>query len=213
MVALPQHVAAWIHVTALGDSAVILPSVALMVAWLLLARATRGLALGWLLAVCGVGGVVAASKLLFMAWGIGLPGLDYTGLSGHSVMAAMLWPALLALLFGGDGRAVRVLAVLTGLLLAATIAWSRVMLDAHSICEVVLGGSLGALVSLAWIARHWSVWKLSIRVYPAVLSLLLVLPWVYGHRFPSQQLLTRVAVYLAAGDGLHTRAHVHRRSL
>ncbi|MEW9624525.1 phosphatase PAP2 family protein [Rhodanobacter geophilus] len=199
----------WLHLTALGDSAVILPCVALMVAWLLVSRATRGLALGWLLAVCGVGGVVVGSKLLFMVWGIGLPGLDYTGLSGHSAMAALSWPTLLALLAGGARNGVRLLAVAVGMLLAAAIAWSRVALDAHSIPEIVLGWSLGALASAAWLAWSWRAWKLPLRAWPLLLSLLLALPWVYGQRFPSQQLLTRVASSLAANGQLHLRAHLH----
>jgi hypothetical protein len=100
---------------------------------------------------------------------------------------------------------------MAGLLLAAAIAWSRVMLDAHSISEVVLGWSLGALASVAWMARYGAHWKLPLRVYPVLLllSLLLVLPWVYGRRFPSQALLTRFASALASDGQLHTRDHLH----
>ena len=105
--------------------------------------------------------MVAISKLAFMVWGVGLPGLDFTGLSGHSAMAALVWPALLGLLAGRGGRVWRLCGATLGTLLAAAVAWSRVALHAHSASEVVLGFALGAAFALWLLWRHGREWRLA----------------------------------------------------
>ncbi|MEO5831058.1 MAG: hypothetical protein ABIQ36_10885 [Rhodanobacter sp.] len=47
------------------------------------------------------------------------------------------------------------------------------------------------------------------QIYLAVLSLLLVLPLAWGHRFPSQHLLTDLASQLS-GHAAYTRHDLHR---
>ena len=198
------HRLLWLHLTALGDSSVTLPCVGLTTLCLLLAAPTRGLAWRWLLPVAGVAGLVAASKLAFMVWGVGLPGLDFTGLSGHAAMAAVVWPAMGSLLVGRAGSAWRISGVLLGMLLAVAIAWSRVVLHAHSVSEVTLGVSTGLAFSLAFLRLHWQSWRLPWPTHRALLPLLLVLPFVYGRHFPSQDMLVTVAQHLS-DTPLHTR--------
>jgi hypothetical protein len=113
----------WMHITALGDSSVTLPCISLIALWLLLSASKRGLAWRWLLLVVGVMALIATSKLAFMVWGIGSPRLDFTGLSGHAAMSALVWPALLGLLAGRGGNAWRGCAVALGALQDATDAW------------------------------------------------------------------------------------------
>ena len=201
---------AWIHVTALGDSAVTLPCIGLIALWLLLSAATRGLAWRWLLLAAGVATVVAISKLAFMVWGVSLPGLDFTGLSGHSAMAALVWPALLGLLAGRGGKAWRLCGATLGALLAAAVAWSRVVLHAHSVSEALLGYALGAAFALWLLWRHGREWRLAWSPLLALLPLLLVLPFVYGRHFPSQDILVTIARHMADGP-LHTRQELHHR--
>lgn len=200
----------WMHVTALGDSAVTLPCIGLIALWLLLSASTRGLAWHWMLLVAGVGAAVAASKLAFMMWGVGLSGLDFTGLSGHAAMSALVWPALLGLLAGRGGWVWRLCGTGLGVLLAAAVAWSRVILHAHSVSEVVLGFALGAAFALWLLWRHGREWRLAWSPLLALLPLLLVLPFVYGRHFPSQDILTTIARHMADGP-LHTRRELHQR--
>ncbi|MBB6186534.1 phosphatase PAP2 family protein [Rhodanobacter sp. MP7CTX1] len=198
----------WIHITALGDSAVTLPCIGLITLWLLLAAPTRGLVWRWLLLVVGVMGLVAVSKLAFMVWGVTLPGLEFTGLSGHSALAAVVWPAMGGLLVGRGGTTWRMSGVLLGLLLAVVIAWSRVVLHAHSVSEIVLGSAVGTVFSLVFLGLHWRAWRLPWPSYMALLPLLLVLPFVYGRHFPSQDMLVTIARHLSDGP-LHTRQELH----
>jgi len=201
---------AWIHVTALGDSAVTLPCIGLITLWLLLSVATHGLAWRWLLLAAGVATVVAISKLAFMVWGVSLPGLDFTGLSGHSAMAALVWPALLGLLAGRGGRVWRLCGATLGALLAVAVAWSRVVLHAHSASEALLGYALGAAFALWLLWRHGRGWRLAWSPLLALLPLLLVLPFVYGRHFPSQDILVTIATHMADGP-LHTRENLRHR--
>ena len=199
----------WVAVTNLGDSAVMLPCIALIALWLVIPAATRGLALRWLLLTLGVMAVVAASKLAFMGWLVSLPGLDFIGLSGHCAIAAVVWPGLGGLL--GGRRSVRWQAAGIGLgaLIALAVSASRLVLHAHSVSEAVLGTLLGGVGALAFLIRHRARWRLPERVYVALLSLLLVLPLVYGHRFPSEPLLAHLARQLS-GHAAYQREDLQR---
>ena len=183
----------WLHVTSLGDSAVMLPCIALVVLWLAIPRATRRLAWQWLVWVAAVVLVVCATKLAFMGWLVSLPGLDFTGLSGHSALAMMVWPALGGLAGRRHGPRMQAMGVFLGVAIAALVGWSRLVLHAHSPSEVVLAWLLSTTASLAFLWRHRRAWCLPERTYVAVLSMLVVLPFVYGHRFPSQAMLGGVA--------------------
>lgn len=200
----------WLNVTALGDSSVLLPCIALLALCLLASASTRVLAWYWMLAVAGAMALVIASKLAFMAWGVSLPGLDFTGLSGHTAMAALVWPALGGLLAARAGRWWQGFAVLSGMALALAVGCSRVALSAHSVSEVVLGYGVGAGF-VSWLfRRHGREWRLPWSPFRVVLPMLAVLPLVYGHRFPSQDILRTVATHMTDGP-LHTRHELRMR--
>jgi membrane-associated phospholipid phosphatase len=199
----------WMAATNLGDSAVMLPCIALITLWLATPAATRALAWRWLLLVFGVMSVVAASKLAFMGWLISLPGLDFTGLSGHSTTSAVVWPALGALLGRRRGPHMQAWGALLGLLIALAVSGSRLVLHAHSVSEAVLGSLTGATASLVFLYRHRAYWCLPERTWVALLSLLLVLPWVYGDRFPSETLLKDIASQLS-GHAAYRREDLRR---
>ena len=203
-----MHRQAWLAVTALGDSAVLLPCIALIALWLLIPAATRYLAWRWLVLVASVIALVAINKLAFMGWLVSLPGLDFTGMSGHSALAMLVWPALGALVGRRRGAAIQALGGLLGMLLALLVGVSRWVLHAHSPSEVLLGLALGALAGLVFLWRYRAVWCLPERGWVAVLSLLLVLPLVYGQRFPSVLLLSDVASQLS-GHPAYTRHDLH----
>jgi len=194
----------WLAITALGDSAVLLPCIVLITLWLAIPAATRWLAWRWLALVLVVIGLVALSKLAFMGWMVTLPDVDFTGVSGHSALAMLVWPALASLVGMRRGLLFQAIGVLLGVALALAVGWSRVVLHAHSPIEVVLGLLLGAVAVLSFLWGYRHVWRLPERGYVAVLSLVLVLPFVYGHRFPSVTVLSDVASYLS-GHPAYTR--------
>ncbi|HEX7636265.1 MAG TPA: phosphatase PAP2 family protein [Noviherbaspirillum sp.] len=165
---------------------------------------TRVLAWRWGALLLSVAGLVAISKLVFMAWGWGIRRLDFIGLSGHSAMAALVWPSLLGLVWGNRPLAWR-WAATGGLLLALLIALSRVTLHAHSIAEVATGFLAGAAAALLFLLRWGERRRLFRHGWLLAVSVVLALPFVYGHRFPSERMLRSVAQALSRDNVVHTR--------
>lgn len=199
----------WLAITALGDASVTLPCVVLMAIWLSISAATASVAWRWLVLFASVAGLVAVSKLAYMAWGLGIPSLDFIGLSGHAAMAAVVWPALLALVGAHAGSKWRVAGAVAGLLLALAVGTSRLALEVHSVTEVVSGFLAGAIIVSVFLSRMGSRWCVKGCTGYLVLCLVAIMPLVYGHRFPSERLLSLVAEHLNVGHLIHTRRTLH----
>jgi hypothetical protein len=148
------------------------------------------------------------SKCLFLGWGIGVAALDFTGVSGHTLLATSILPVLLrgipwpALQARGGGAAL-------GWLLALVVGVSRVAVHAHSYSEVVAGWILGAAVSwptmreLAPLAlSHWAS-KL------APLVLLLALNTSTANYLPTHDMEVRLALLVSGQDKPFARRHLH----
>lgn len=137
----------WNKLFHFGDIELTVALAAAMSAWLVVARAWR-LALWWsLLFLLGIG-LVAASKVAFMAWGVPMPGVDFKAISGHATGVTAVFPILLHLLLHGYGPRVRIGAVVAGLVLGAMMAVLLVVQDQHSVAEALAGWVTGAAVSL-----------------------------------------------------------------
>jgi len=196
----------WWHLTALGDSAVLLPCALLIAVWLLALPATRRSGWLWLLVVLLDAGVVAVSKILYMGWGLHPPGLDFIGLSGHSALSFLVWPVVGMLVVSGARTRLRILMVTLGALLALAVTVSRVMLHAHSPSEALLGGLWGALLAALFFgltrhARHLTGARSWIAL-SLIVPLLLV---TYGQTFPSNRVLGWVAMQASGHTFIYTR--------
>lgn len=201
----------WHEFTWLGDSGLLLPAAALIALWLAVARRTWPGALLWC-AVFGVGSaLVLASKLAFMGWGVGSARLDFTGISGHTMLAASVWPVALWLLASRWGHGARVALACAGWLLALGIGLSRLAVEAHSLSEVLAGYALGMLVSGLFLAVQHR--RPHPRLRWSLVLLSLVLPMVVqrpGASAPTQQLIERVALRLSGAERVFTREDLHR---
>lgn len=200
----------WQAITSFGDSALLLP----LIAWTglsLLVPAPRWRdARRWAFAVATAGGIVCLSKLLFMAWGIGPPGLNYTGFSGHTTLAILVWPSLAALLARDGTAGVRRAAIAFGCLIGAGVAASRLVLKVHSPSEVWLGVLLGIAVmtwfvrgvkpSLAEVRPHGRL-----RIFMLAIGTAVIFALCYGRVFPSQHVLKDVALWLSGHTDVFTR--------
>lgn len=143
----------WTSLTWFGDSNLLLPAGAAMFLALLLSVSARGLAVRWALAFGLTGFVVLITKVAFVAWGVGSAELDFTGFSGHSALSACFWPAWAWLVTAPmDRPGLRRSAVVAAYLLALLIAVSRLMLEVHSVSEVVSGLVVGIAGSLWFLA-------------------------------------------------------------
>lgn len=134
----------WQLISFFGDSTVLLPSAAALFIVLMLRKTSRLLAWQWSLLFGITGAIVCASKLAFMGWGLGIRELDYTGFSGHSALSAAFWPIFLWLLSARFSAGVQKAAVAAGYSLAAVVGYSRLVIHAHSVSEVIAGLLLGA---------------------------------------------------------------------
>lgn len=187
----------WPLITRLGDSSLLLPASAFVFAWLLY-RGESGKAVLWLALFGLASTLVVFSKLAFMGWGVGIPSWNFTGISGHSMMAGCVLPVLAAQLCGSRRWGLAA-AGLAGLL-AVLVGISRLAIGVHSPAEVYAGLALGLATSAAFLGAT----RLRLPAFtPAVLVLVLILgaaQAVTGVRAPTHQLLERIAAHLADRD-------------
>lgn len=201
-----MHMQIWWRLTEFGDSAILLPVALVIALWLLIMPATRRSGWSWLAAVLINAAVVAVSKIVYMAWGVHPPGLNFTGLSGDSAMVFLFWPAAGAYLTGRARPSRRWLLIGAGVALAVIVAVSRVVLRAHSVSEVVVGSVWGALVAAIFL---WAVWRQP-SVTPASgvwlpLTALILVLLVSVRHFDFNRVLTWGALKLSGHTMIYTR--------
>jgi undecaprenyl-diphosphatase len=136
--------------TAIGSSLVILPGLALVVAWLI--RQRRYGALLFMSVATGGSLVLQATMKLFfqrprqqLDWAQVLP--DYSFPSGHTLNAVVFYVALALILWAVFGRRVGVTALVVAVVLALGVGISRIYLGYHYLTDV-----LGAILAgIAWL--------------------------------------------------------------
>ena len=195
----------WLRLTNLGDSAVLLPAAALVALWLAARARTRGVALAWLGILALDIAVVAATKVAYMGWGIGLPGANFIGLSGHTALSFLVWPVLGCLVASRARPSVRLAVTALGFGLALAIAISRVVVHAHTPIEAVLGGVVGVSFALVFLWRFGGRLQAPLRGAFVVISLVVLMLPTYGERFPSNPMLARIACALSGREHFQVR--------
>jgi membrane-associated phospholipid phosphatase len=210
---------AWLLFSRLGEAQLLLPAAAVLL-WLLVRErkaatgaagaSQRGLALQWLLRLATAAVLTTASKLAFIGWGLGSAALDFTGVSGHTAFATATYPLLMAAAVPATWPLARQAAALVGLGLGLAVGLSRLMVDAHTVSEVVagvlVGGWAGVLaLRLGTLRPHFS----------AALAPLIGLWFVGGSAYapPSQShaLVTRLALTLSGHSKPYTRQQLRAR--
>jgi hypothetical protein len=199
----------WHSLTSLGDTSVLVPCAILIAFALLQQTSTRRLCAIWLSLFVSAEFVVATTKVLYMGWRLGIPSLDFTGLSGHSTLSLLVWPVAFSLFLGHARRAT---GVAVGILLASAIALSRLEVRAHSVPEVVLGAVLGIALSCSFLVFYRE--SLHLVALPRWLAVLLILPLVigYGRPMPTESILATVARTLSGHSYVFTRADLQSSS-
>lgn len=201
----------WHALTWLGDSGLLLPAALSITLWLALSRRTWPTAALWVL-LFGLGStLILASKLAFMGWGLGSARFNFTGFSGHTAIAASVWPVALWLMAARRSHRVRVTAVGLGWALAAAIGASRLAVLAHSGAEVLAGYVLGVAVSGSFLLLQRGRPHSRIPAVLVVLSLLAPLLLLRpGTPAPTQSALELLAMRLAGTERVFTRDDLSR---
>lgn len=200
----------WWSVTWLGDSGLLLPAAFFIGLWLLASRLTWPTAWLWFLMFGTASLLVLISKLAFLGWGVGSARLNFTGISGHSMLASSVWPVALWLLAGRGGHRLRVGMALAGWLLAWVVGISRLGIYAHSVSEVAIGLMLGTATSAVFLASQRRFPHAAPRAPLVFVTLLLPLAlFPPGHAAPTHGLLERIAQRLAGIERPYTREDLH----
>ncbi|WP_287877816.1 phosphatase PAP2 family protein [Aquitalea sp.] len=200
----------WNRFTNLGDLAVMLP-LAMGIAIWLLAQKKFASGLHWLLAFGSAGLLVAISKIAFIGWGIGNRDFDFTGISGHTMLATATLPVLLYLLTQAFSPRWSHLAALVGILMAAGIGYSRLVIQAHSLSEVVTGFLCGALASTSFI-RHGNDTYSKAAGMVLLGLFFLITGQQFGQKAPGQDIITRIALHMAQHNKPFDRSMLHNSS-
>lgn len=202
----------WHAVTWLGDSGLLLPGAALIALWLASSPRTWPTAFLWCLVFGSASLMVLLSKLAFLGWGVGSARLNFTGISGHTMLSAAVWPVALWLVASRAGHRVRVGFAVAGWVLAAFIGVSRLAIYAHSASEVASGYLLGVLTSAAFLAIQRGMPHPKLRAPLVIISLMLPLLMLQpGEKAPTQGLLERIAMRLSGAERPFTRADLLER--
>jgi membrane-associated phospholipid phosphatase len=199
----------WSALTHFGDIAVTALVALAIAAWLMVEDEKR-LALWWSLLFSAGLGVVVATKMAFIGWGIGIRAIDFTGFSGHAMRSAAVMPVLFYLLLQRMPTAARIGGALLGLAFGAVVGVSRLAVHAHSASEVVTGWLLGAVVSIAflWLA-HASLRRHVFKPLRTTLVMLTLLHAPYVHPTPTQKWLTQFTLYFSGQDHAVPRSKLH----
>ncbi|HFS1775064.1 TPA: phosphatase PAP2 family protein [Klebsiella pneumoniae] len=209
----------WQLISFFGDSTVLLPSAAALFIVLMLRKTSRLLAWQWSLLFGITGAIVCASKLAFMGWGLGIRKLDYTGFSGHSALSALsaaFWPIFLWLLSARFSAGWQKAAVATGYILAAVVGYSRLVIHAHSVSEVIAGLLLGAAGSALFLLLQKRTSDCDYKTVPwGGIACLVMVPLILlhsGSKAPTQTLLGQIATAIGPLDKPFTREDLHKQA-
>jgi membrane-associated phospholipid phosphatase len=202
----------WHAFTRLGEAQILLPAALAVYGWTIWrAPASRVCASRWLMCVAVAAVLTTLTKIAFIGYGLGSAWLDFTGLSGHAMFSAAILPVLMRLLVVDQGPQGVRWAVALGYALALGVAISRVMVDAHSVSEVVggalCGGAASAVALAAW--RHLPLLRVPARLWLGVPTAI-VLAMQSAPPSQTHDWVTRLSLQLSGRAQACTREALHQ---
>jgi len=179
-------------ITDFGNLAVLLPLVAVVTVWLGAIRQPRVL-LWWLLAAALCIGATAVLKVYFF---VCPPLTDLHNPSGHTSLSTLVYGALTLAVASVVTGWQRVAVMALGAAFIAAIGLSRVVVQEHSIPEVVLGSLIGG-AALALFARQlWPRIPAEPRLQAMLVTCVALMVLLNGHDLRAEDMLHAVGHYL-----------------
>lgn len=153
----------------LGDLRVSAALAAGVMVWLATARCYRAACL-WCGAYCSAIGIVAASKIMYLGWGLQINAVDFSAASGHAVGSAVVLPVVLYILAKSISSDKANLAFGAGLAIATSLAFCLVVNGEHTLAEAFAGWCIGIAAStVCWRSmRHTTIQPMPMGVVVAV---------------------------------------------
>jgi membrane-associated phospholipid phosphatase len=200
----------WHLITRFGEVQILLPAALLAALALLRRPQTRPIALLWVSSLSGALLLTTASKVVFIGWGIGWPELNFTGISGHAMVAAAVYPLVLGALASRAPPPGRRVALGAGYAIALLVGISRVALGAHSSSEVLAGLLVGGAAS-AMALELVRLPRAAVNpAIPAALALWLALMPSLGPASQTHSAVTRLSLMLSGHKTPYTRSDMMR---
>jgi membrane-associated phospholipid phosphatase len=200
----------WHLVTRLGEAQILLPA-ALLAAFALQRRPEGRPLVVWWFALLGAAVLLTtASKVAFIGWGIGWPELNFTGISGHAMFAAAVYPLLLGTLGSRMSPLGRRLAIGAGGALALLVGESRIVVGAHSSSEVLAGLLVGAATSATALYLARLPRARFGPVIPVAMALWLALMPAHAGLSRTHSMVTKLSLMLSGRSTPYTRGDMHR---
>ncbi|WP_448188416.1 phosphatase PAP2 family protein [Azospirillum sp. sgz301742] len=191
-------------ITDLGDSALMLP-LAVTLAVVLWSQQSASAALAWIGALIPGLAAITALKLAGHACEKALAIPTLVSPSGHAAFAAMVYGAAAVIVARHTAGAARWLAGLAATGLVATVAASRLLLDAHSAVEVVIGLTVGGATVTLFALLYRRLPPATVRSRGAAaaagLAVLLIVA-LHGERLHAESLIRTLAVELRTQVGV-----------
>lgn len=189
---------AFVHtLTNCGDLAVLLPLAGVFTVWIALIR-QPGTLMWWLAALALCIGVTGILKIYFFACP---PLSDLHSPSGHTSFSTLIYGAL-TLAVATTLRGWRQTTVVgMGALFIAAIGVSRIIVQAHSIPEVLLGSVIGGLALALFGAGYLRKPPSRTFLAPLLVICAVTIILMNGHELRAEEMLHRIAIYLNIAGG------------
>lgn len=195
----------WNLLTRLGEAQLLLPAMFATCLWLVLRSHKPRAALVWGGCTAVAALLTTITKVAFFGWEIGYAPLNFTGISGHAMFSTAVLPVLLRVLVSDRGPRRQAAAVAAGVLLAALVAWSRVLVLAHSPVEALLGFALGLAAALAALRGMHAPPLHAPRTLVAGLAAWMLLTPAGAPPSPTHSMVMRLSVALSGRDEPYQR--------
>jgi membrane-associated phospholipid phosphatase len=194
----------WRFITDLGDTTVMAPTAIAIAIWLFWRRGSRE-SLIWLFSI-GAGGVLAVlTKIAFLGWGIGVPALDFTAISGHSMMATAVLTVCGYFFGAAFSRTHAIVGFAIGFGLGLLVAFSRVQIGAHSSSEAIAGAAVGLLIALGSTRVNRARTRAALAPIVVMLAMFAFVASGHARRAPTQAWMIKLALALSGHPDPFTR--------
>jgi membrane-associated phospholipid phosphatase len=191
-----QPNAYWQFITHLGSASLLLPFFGIALIELWFSRQKSAIYL-WIVALA-IGVIVTLiSKIRFLGWEFGIASLNFTGISGHAILATSIIPIVAYAFSGVFNEKTKNIGFWIGLILSHFVGISRIILGMHRLSEVVSGWIIGltvgvfALSAMKYHQQRYAYLHLTIMVF------LIALGSTTPNYLPTHDLEIKLALYLS----------------